>query len=802
MHYLAVVVLFPLLFWGLSLGCGLLVERLTGAPLPPLLLLPVGFAALVVVSQFTTWWGPSAPLTPLVLLVLALIGFWLGRSTLAGFRRRPRAGCWWAAGAGIATYVIVAAPVIASGRPTFSGYLLDTTGAIQIAGAERLLQHAHAFSTGLPAYGTTLAAYFGNGYPSGGHSVLASVGWLSGQSLIWLYSVYQALELSLLALVLAFLARRVGLGRAAAAATGTLAAVPALVYAYALMGSIKEMTALPMIALMGALLVAARELRVAAGIRAVLPFALAAAAAVGAIGIAASPWVAFFAAAGLLAAGPFWRRAELKRLAAGALALAAATALLALPTVAQLSKTLGLAEGVSNSDAQAVSDPGNLLRPLKFIQTLGVWLGESHRVDPKYLNQTYVLMGIVGVCVGLGLVWLLRRRAWTVVLFVIGSLVVWVFLHQHGTTWADAKLLVILSPVVVFLALVGAFGVLQARRLEGIVLAAVLAVGILVSDGLLYHGTNIAPTQRFQELETIGARFAGNGPTLAPDFEEYALFLLRKDSMDSPGLAYAGPFTFAPGVPRLYGHSYDLDSLAPASLDRFRTIVMRRSPAWSRPPSDFRLAWKGRYYTVWERDGAPPREHLPLGGSFEPSAIPPCRSIRTLALRATRSHARIAFAPRAINLSVNLANASHSPFVGVSADLEGRTQLVFLGPGLVDAEVRVKAAGRYEIWLAGDVDRPLHVFLDGRLIASPAGQSGDDGTTIDVGGVSLAKGRHALELRRGGGDLRPGDAGSTVIDGLVLEPAGAGAEGVAVHSIAPSAWRSLCGRPLDWLELV
>src|SRR5271163_3821316 len=232
MEFLAVIVLFPLLFWGLSCGCGLLLERLTGARLPALLLLPLVFGVLIVVSQFTTWWGPTAPLTPLVLLALALAGFVLGRRELRERWRGRPGGWWWGVGAAVATYAIVAAPILVAGRVTFTGYLLDTTGAIQIAGAERLLHHAHHFSTGLPAYGTTLEAYFGNGYPSGGHGVLASIGWLSGQDLIWLYSLFQALELSLAALVLTFLARRAGLPRSAAAITGVVAAVPALVYAY------------------------------------------------------------------------------------------------------------------------------------------------------------------------------------------------------------------------------------------------------------------------------------------------------------------------------------------------------------------------------------------------------------------------------------------------------------------------------------------------------------------------------------------------------------------------------------------
>jgi hypothetical protein len=799
MQFLTAVVIFPLLFWLLSLGCGLLVGRLTGVRLPALLIIPLGFGTLVVVSQFTTWWGPTAPLSPIVLLALALLGFTLAREdVLERWRARP-GGWWWGPGAMVATYLLVAAPVIAAGRVTFSGYLLDTTGAIQIIGAERLLHHAHDFAAGLPAYGTTLSAYFGNGYPSGGHTVLASVGWLSGQNLIWLYNVFQALELSLAALLLTFLARRTGLPRPAAAITGAIAAVPALVYAYALMGSIKELTALPMLILMGALLVCARELRAQAGVRAVLPFAVAAGAALGAIGIAASPWVALFGAGALVAAVPPARPVDLRAVAIGAGALVVSTALIALPTVGPLSKTLSLAKNISNSDTAAVNDPGNLLRPLKFLQTLGVWLGETHRLEPRYLNQTYVLIGIAVICVALGLVWLLRRRAWTVLGFVAISFIVWWFLHRHGTEWTDAKLLVLLSPVVVFVAMVGAFGVMQARALEGLVLAAALAIGVLASDALLYHATNLAPTQRFEELASIGQRYADQGPTLAPDFEEYSLYLLRKMEPDSPGLAFPGPFTFVGDTPRLYGHSYDLDQLTLASLERFRTIVARRSPAWSRPPSNFALVWTGRYYTVWRRVGPSPLEHIAFGGSYQPSAVPSCARVRAVARRAARAGGRIAFAPRAGNISLNLAGVYHSPLIVSSTDYEGRPQLVWTAPGRVEGGFDVKVPGRYALWLGGDVDRPLHVLVDHRLVGAPAAQSGDDATTIDVGTVTLAGGKHTLQLVRGGGDLRPDDSGSTVIDGVVFEPLSDERE--PVRTIPPSAWRSLCGRSVNWIEI-
>lgn len=320
MAYFAVVFVFPLLLAVLSLGNGLLLGRLAGVRLPALLVLPVGFGVLVVVAQFTTRAATTAPLTPWFLVALALVGFALGRRELAERWRGRRRGFAWGPLAALATYAIVSSPILAAGRLTFPGYLLDTTAAVQMMGAEWLLHHGNNYGAiaQVPGYGETLAAYFGNGYPTGGHAVWAAVGWLSGQDLLWLYSPFQAFELALSSLVLGFIAARAGLGRLEAAVAGLVAAVPALVFSYALMGSIKEITALPMLLLMGALLVIARELAKEGGLRATLPFAIAAAAAIGAIGIAASPWVLLFGAGTLLVAVPAWtNRHEFSRLLAG-----------------------------------------------------------------------------------------------------------------------------------------------------------------------------------------------------------------------------------------------------------------------------------------------------------------------------------------------------------------------------------------------------------------------------------------------------------------------------------------------------
>jgi hypothetical protein len=804
MSFPMVVVGFPLLLAVLALGMGLLVERLAGVRLPAMLLPVLGFGGLLVVSQLTTW-PPSttlAPATPWILLALALLGFLLAWRGGLGRRWRARAGGWWLApGAALAAYLTVSAPVIAAGRLTFPGFLLDTTGSVQLMGAERLLHHGREFTTGYPGYGATLVAYFGHGYPSAAHTGLGSVGWLSGQDLLWLYAPYQAVELAFAALVLAFLAERAGLSRPAAAFTGWLAAVPALVYAYALMGSIKELTALPMLLLMGALVLLAPRLA-RGGVRAALPFAVAGAAALGAIGIAASPWVALFALAGLAFAAPVvaLRRNPRKALALSAVAVGGMTAVLALPTLGPLSSTLGLANSIQNSDAVAAADPGNLLRPLRIAQAFGVWLGESHRVDPRYLNQTYLLIGVVAVCAILGVLCLARRRAWALLAFVVISFVVWEILRRRGTEWTDAKVLMLLSPVVMLLALVGAFSLRGGRGVEGALVAGVIAFGVLGSDALAYHATGLAPTQRYTELDAIGQHFAGQGPTLLTDFDEYGLYLLREVRVDSTGYAYRGAMTLSDGATPQYGHSYDVDQISQSTLQQFPLLVMRRSPAWSRPPSNYAEAWSGPSWEVWRRVGPAPKVHLALGEVSQPVAVARCARVRALARVARRDGGRLVYAERPPNIVLNMAEAVHSPNAILLSDLEGQPQLMLVGPARVEIGFRVRAAGRYRVWLGGEVDRPLHVILDGRLVGAPSEVFGDDANKYLAATVSLSPGKHKLTLIRGGGSLRPGDKASTVIDGAILEPLGAERE--AVVSAAPSAWHSLCGRWLDWIEVV
>ena len=114
-------VAFPVVALALSLGCGLLLELVSGRPLPGLLVAPAGFAVVVVVASLTTTSSSTAQLTTPLVVALTVVG--LGLSL--GDPRRPRL---WPAVAALGVFAVFAAPIVLSGSATFAGYItLDDT---------------------------------------------------------------------------------------------------------------------------------------------------------------------------------------------------------------------------------------------------------------------------------------------------------------------------------------------------------------------------------------------------------------------------------------------------------------------------------------------------------------------------------------------------------------------------------------------------------------------------------------------------------------------------------------------------
>jgi hypothetical protein len=802
--FLLTALVYPCVLAVLCAGAGLLVDRCSGGFLPAPLLLSVGAATLIGVSQLSTYISALAPGTPYVMVALALAGFVLARARAQGLAARWREWRWRLA-VPLLAYLGALAPVLLAGRPTFSSYMALADSAVHMIGADYLLRHGQSYAhlDLRNSYGQFIHYYYDTSYPSGADTLFGGSALLARVPLIWAFQPFNAFVLATASGPAWLLARRLRLEGVWAAVAALTAVLGALVYAYELFGSIKELTALSMILTLGCLVFLHRRWLSGGAARAI-PFGLVLAAGVSALGVAFGAWALVAVAVLLLIAVADLRARRQRPGPTLSVAGAAAVVLLvaAWPTWTQLSGSLHVAQAIAST-----SNGGNLHSPLRAIQVFGVWLRGSYKLAPAgaALVLTHALIAVMFLAALLGALQLMRIRAYALGGWLAGMLLAWIAVGELVTTWAGAKTLMLTSPGVVLLAW-GGVGALRRPRSEdsrarapsrlaaGLVALAILA-GVLVSDALQYHSSNLAPTARYQELAALDARFAGKGPTLFTDFDEYALYELRDLDVGGPDFVYPPPaLAVAAGG---YGQPVELDRVPPQALRAYPLIVTRRDPGTARPPAAYRLLDQGAYYEVWGRALAVPvpLEHQRLSGS----AAAECSSIRRLAGRAKAAGAHrliLARAPQLVRLP--LSRSSHPAHWG-----HERQGLVMSRPGRLTTRFRLPAAGLWDLWVQGQLMPSIALSLDGRPLASIAGQLSGNSLvpdTVPALPVELSAGTHRLSLVRAGLTLAPGDGGSAVLDAIFLTPASRAAEGPLL-SLPASRWRALCGGRYDWIEL-
>src|SRR5438874_935132 len=502
------VLLYPALLALLALGAGLLVERASAVALPPALLPMLGAAALVALSQLCTYVAAIAPATPYVLAAAACAGFALvGKTLRAHAQAAWRERAWWIAALPLSCYALALAPVLLSGRASFSSYLALADSAVHMAGADYLVHHGQSYAhlDLRNSYGRVINSYYNSSYPSGADTLFGGSALLLRVPLIWAFQPFCAFMLAAACGPAWALARACGLKRPYAAAAALCATLGALVYGYELVGSVKEIVALGMALELGGL-VAAHARWLGASVRGAVPFALVSAAGVSALGIGFGPWVLAAAAvpAALLALELRAGRQSPRRALALLLAASAVAFVAALPTWLDLSGSVHVAETIA-----ATSNPGNLRTPLHWEQVFGLWLHGSYKQLPSGPARplTYALVALALGAGVLGVFALWRRRQALAAWLVLMPLVL-VALGVYGTTWVDAKGLTITSPIVVLSAWAGigalAAGVVRARVLRALapLLALALLAGTLASDAAQYHTSNLAPPARYEELRS------------------------------------------------------------------------------------------------------------------------------------------------------------------------------------------------------------------------------------------------------------------------------------------------------------
>jgi hypothetical protein len=777
----------PLLLAALCLGCGLLVERAAGAALPGAALLPLGLCAIVVAGGLATAIGAIAVVATPLVVALAVAGLVWGRP-LAALRPDP-----WTIAAAVAVFAVFAAPIVASGSATFAGYIrLDDT-ATWLAFTDRIMDHGRDLS-GLPpsTYEATLAFNLSNGYPIGAFIPLGVGQKLVGLDPAWAFQPYLAFLGALLALGLTPLARAVVRSSRAAALVAFLAAQPALLFGYYLWGGIKEMSTAAVLPLVALLLPGAA---VADGrVRPLLPLAVAIAAVVGMLSFGGAIWLVPLLAAGAVLAASARGVGRAGRTSA---VLAVEVAVLAIPAIAT-----GEALPPTSSPLTSPAALGNLFHPLDVFQVAGIWPVGDFRVSPTgaagVIAAVLIALLIAAAAIGVWRAW--RVGAAPLLLFGLGGLVAGLVIALIGSPWVEAKALAIASVCLPALAATGALALWRlGRRGLGALLLAAIAAGILWSNALGYHDANLAPRSQLAELETIGQRIAGEGPTLMTEYQPYGVRHFLRDAAPegaSELRRHLDPLLSGRGLPK--GTYADTDRFELGPLMRYRTLVLRRSPAQSRPPSPYRLTWRGHYYEVWQR---PPGtrgavlDRLGLGTGVDPGGVPTCPAVLRLARRVPPGGS-LAAVPRRPVEAFALGSLSHPRSWTVPGS---RTTLVPDGAGTIRARVRVARPGVYGVWLEGGVRPQVDLLIDGRPVNSVRGELENLGQYVELGAVPLGPGVHRVEIRFHGSDLVPGSGGRAQPIGPLVVSSQDTADTKVVR-LPRSRARALCGRRLDWIE--
>lgn len=809
-------VLFPAALGLASYGLGLLAEEASGRKLPGALLVPTGLAGVIVVGGIVTSWEATASLAVWVVGVLALIGLvrhWRSR------RIDP-----WALLAAVTVLLAYGAPVLLSGQATFNGFIKLDDISTWLGFTDQVMSHGREVAN-LPksTYALVLQTNIGTGYPLGSFIPLGVGRALVDMEAAWVFQPYLAVCGAMVALCgYALLAPAVASPRVRALAA-FIAAQPALLYGYSLWGGIKELTLAFLVVLTAALAVDVFP-RWDGRAREVVPLALAAGAVIDVFGPGGAVYV--LPPLALVAVVWLWRTRSASVLRGGLIrvaSLAGLTLAFSLPILLILSEALSYETPFTGTQPGREAELGNLIQPLSGFQLGGIWPVHDFRYRPE-TAPTVALLAVVGAAALGALLWSFHRRRGGVALYVGVALATCAAGYLYGATpWVVGKSLAISSPAVPLAAVMGAALLWGRSRLAGGIVLAVLAGGVLYSNVLAYHHATLAPRARLAEMQRVGSLVAGTGPTFINEYEIYA------DRHFTRGGEPVEPAEYRPVTLPLRGGAYltkaawaDLDSFPLSTLEPYRSIVTRRSPAESRPPSIYQLVWQGRYYQVWQRPPQPATrilEHVPLGESstlpfcgasqngaskplcsINPVATPACREISTLARRALSENARLVAYQRPEPI---VARGDQAVWPAAWRHAAQERLLIPTTAGRAVAQIAVPSGERYEVWLNGSFERGFDVSVDGEHLGTLKNELSlfSQMAFVHLADKFLEPGVHRFVFTYPHADLTPGSGGNefTSLAGITLQPQSPASELIAV---APQQAGRLCGRPLDWIELV
>ncbi|MHB8240367.1 MAG: hypothetical protein ACYDHN_00085 [Solirubrobacteraceae bacterium] len=801
-------VLFPLVLLIASAGCGLLVRRLAAGELSLLLVAPVGFALVVAICAFATSYEWLAPAAGPVVALVTVIGLALEARGRGSTRTLPRPGPWiWPLLAALIAFAAIGGPVFFTGNVGWTGYTRIVDIAFQMDFAQHLAEAGRALPpNGNSSFYIVAAKLIGIGYPGGAQATLGAMAKLLHTDVAWCYQSFLAFTAAMGALAIFSTLGRVTRNPLLRCAGAAVAIQPNILYGYTLEAGIKELTTAALLLVVVA--VFADGVPGEGSRRRPVALAVAVSGAFGSFSLGIAPWL------GLLLLGmliiSFCRRKGHWRVLQSWVVFAVVAIVISLPgliTAAKLATVAGSAIG-------GVVDLGlgNLAAPVSRWAAAGAYYTGDYRYPLTHTTSSHIFDVAILALAAIGVVCAAFHRRWAIVVLGITAPVALYYFLQHSTAWIQLKSFTITAAFVVLLAFAGAAALQSSRRrwLSGLGwLGALVVTGsILYGNALIYHDTSVAPGVRYHDLAAIAARYAGKGPTLDPNFDEYAEYFLRHESGSSIVDPANLSFEVRPGVPAPPGgvsFGWDLNQLLPAYVQHFPLIVLPRSPISSRPPANYDLVSRSNYFDVWRRDrpASSVLEHFPLSDLPTERTPKYCRHVVALARKAGPS-AQIAYAQGSTVAVVNPVEGTHPDYW----KLLGPGTLATYGAGTDVLKLSLPRTLRYSLWVQGSIGRPLTVYLDGKRLTSIGYEERYPGQFLMLSKLTISAGKHTLKIVRPNGSLHPGSGDPSpetvgrTLGAIVFSSESSNS--TRVHVAPASRAAQLCAAHVgyQWLELL
>jgi hypothetical protein len=178
--------------------------------------------------------------------------------------------------------------------------------------------------------------------------------------------------------------------------------------------------------------------------------------------------------------------------------------------------------------------------------------------------------------------------------------------------------------------------------------------------------------------------------------------------------------------------------------------------------------------------------------------------VKNTARTATKDHARLAYVLGSTTATLIPAHLKNLPPGWVPVGGDPDELIPREGPGSITGHITAPRSGSYQVWFDGDFSQKFTVSIDGHQVGSIINQLGPLQQATKIATIQLTAGRHTVTISRpAANSLLPGaddpNPNNRAVGPLMFVN---NSPNYTVSTIAPKQAKTLCGKSLDWLEII